>query len=483
MLACASLLLGARTIVDLTLGPGALTPLVITIPPTAMILITALMTLSSSLVSFFCCYTMLRRLRQRTEILENSMKEATAVAQMIVNFDLDGVPKACGCGDAVDLMVQVAEKLKLYRPYLPAHLFASAGDEPDLDGFETISAPPASIGGSCSRAALQLPARPSPRPPTPDQMLTTRYQQSGVHRSLSARDGTMLRVRISQIEQAETSLGSVSYGTIEGVVDMFARLVTNAAKETKGMLHTIAHDHCLILWNVLPRCAMHVVHGLRAGVMIRDGFKKKCEEQKLEGLTVTMGLWAGAFVSGTMSMADVISHACLGQGPEQVVALQEYAAVFRRSIICNDRVFEMTKAAPRHRLVAVDALSFDGNGRGEIVYECVSELEPDADEWMYQVHANRSVLTEDSQLRKLLQQVQDGKIADLTVFDAEVLGLRESDDPIVSQVACGLWTIARHHLIGGRYHRSLQSIWPQEPYYGADGPRRTLWPPQLLGDG
>ena len=488
MFALASSVVVARMTVDLALGTGALTPVVIRFPDVSMVVATTLTIITCSSLSFGASAIMLRRLQQRAAALQRSMQKATEVAQMIVDWELDAVPKASGDNDVADLVVQVAERLKLYRPYLPAHLFTPAEDDDlsDADEVRTVSAPSTGFRGSSIRVTHpQLQPRRRSRTSAGNlpiaKLLVTRSQGT-VPQGLGPQTGTMLSVRITQMDEIAASLGSVSYDMVQRAADSFARLSAHAARETKGMLQTVIHDHCLILWNVLPKCAQHVVHGLMAALMIRKAFKEMCTEEQLQGLTVSMGLWSGTFVCGTLSLGDMMSHACLGQGCERAVALQQYAAMSGRGIICNSLVFDSTKAAPKHRLLPVDVLSFNGKAvRGEIVYESVCELESGADEWMYQLHTNYSIVSADEQLRRLLQQVQDGTTGTLMDFESEVMELRESQELMVSQVANSLWAIARHHLTAGRYHRNLRSIWPIEPPCGPRSLQGPVAPwPQFL---
>ena len=97
----------ARAVVDLALGPGALTPLVIRIPDTGMVMASVATTVGTTFIAFSASLTMLRKLHQRAEALQCSMKEATSMAQCIVNFDLDDLPKPSSHSGIVDLMVQV----------------------------------------------------------------------------------------------------------------------------------------------------------------------------------------------------------------------------------------------------------------------------------------------------------------------------------------------------------------------------------------
>ena len=388
MFALSCLVVVARATVDLALGPGALTPLVIRLPAAAMTVISLLVIMTCSVVFVGSTAIMVRRLQRRARALQRSMHEATGVAQRVVNWELDAVPKPRGDGGVVDLMVQVAEKLRAYRPDLSA--------------------------------------------------------------------------RVVQTEEGAAGLAAVSYEVVQRVADVFSRVAADAAHATRGMLQAVGHDHCLILWNVLPKGASHVEHGLMAALMIREGFARHCGEAGLEGLTVSMGLWAGTFVSGTLHLGDMMSYACLGQGPEQALALREYAATFGRGIVCNHRAFDATKAAPRHRLVPVDVLSFSSKGaRGELVYECVCELQSDADEWMYQIEAQSSALWADRRLRKLLLQVSKGGACGTILWAARsswhTTGRRQATD--------GLWTEAREQKPSNDPHNNQHN--PQYANYWA----------------
>ena len=419
MFALSCLVVVARATVDLALGPGALTPLVIRLPAAAMTVISLLVIMTCSVVFVGSTAIMVRRLQRRARALQRSMHEATGVAQRVVNWELDAVPKPRGDGGVVDLMVQVAEKLRAYRPYLPAHLFAAAAaaddDLSDVDEARSVLGRSASLDGQgpaspvTGDALPRVPTQPGRAgdPPAAKELLSV--TRAAEQRSLGPHHGTLLSARVSQTEEGAAGLAAVSYEVVQRVADVFSRVAADAAHATRGMLQAVGHDHCLILWNVLPKGASHVEHGLMAALMIREGFARHCGEAGLEGLTVSMGLWAGTFVSGTLHLGDMMSYACLGQGPEQALALREYAATFGRGIVCNHRAFDATKAAPRHRLVPVDVLSFSSKGaRGELVYECVCELQSDADEWMYQIEAQSSALWADRRLRKLLLQVSKG---------------------------------------------------------------------------
>ena len=73
-----------------------------------------------------CCRA---QAHKRSRDLENSLRTAEGLAQKIVAFDINDISESAEVDGIVDLMVQVAKKLQQYRPYLPAHLFASADPE------------------------------------------------------------------------------------------------------------------------------------------------------------------------------------------------------------------------------------------------------------------------------------------------------------------------------------------------------------------
>ena len=65
-----------------------------------------------------------------------SLLQAERLAQKIVAFDVNDIADEPAEDRIVDLMVQVAQKMKQYRPYLPPELFATDSDD-ETDGGDT----------------------------------------------------------------------------------------------------------------------------------------------------------------------------------------------------------------------------------------------------------------------------------------------------------------------------------------------------------
>ena len=105
----------------------------------------------------------------------------------------------------------MAEKLRLYRPYLPAHVFASGeGDQEasDLDELMTVSA--RSCGGAPSKVSSPAQRRKTASTssvPTGRQLVcVTRHHPTLAHRGLEANNGTLLSVRITQVDEVRSLL-------------------------------------------------------------------------------------------------------------------------------------------------------------------------------------------------------------------------------------------------------------------------------------
>ena len=72
------------------------------------------------------------------------------------------------------------------------------------------------------------------------------------------RTGTLLFIRVSELDQLTAVRSPQALARLQDVADVFTRVVVGAAKENKGIVRNLAHDRCLISWNLMPQCHMHV---------------------------------------------------------------------------------------------------------------------------------------------------------------------------------------------------------------------------------
>ena len=102
------------------------------------------------------------------------------------------------------------------------------------------------------------------------------------------------------------------------VSDVFTHLVLTAAADTKGIVHSLSPDRCVVAWNLLSRCDMHVARALTAALQVRDGFWSKSREHKLLACRISMGLWSGPLMCGSVGNATFKTFAFIGQGVSRV---------------------------------------------------------------------------------------------------------------------------------------------------------------------
>ena len=295
-------------------------------------------------ISLLCGIFALTRLRVKAATLEEGLLKAEAIAQKIVDFDVSDIADKPSEDRVVNLMVQVAQQMKLYRPYLPPELFAA--DDPGSDGsddesldtnvlpcddastVQSATTSPAHIltprfrrgsavselSRAASALATALPA-PSPDPLPPGAVLHFHSPRSGVlsPRSVECRTGTLLAIRVADLEPLSAVRSPESLARVQEVSDVFAQLVVAIAREHKGIVRSLAHDRGLISWNLSATCHQHVGAALGTALAIRDQFRAKFAAPAL-----SMGLWTGPLLVGTIGTADFKAFAFTGQGVARV---------------------------------------------------------------------------------------------------------------------------------------------------------------------
>ena len=92
---------------DLVVGPEAYSPKMLPLASHWQQLMFALHVILLSTISFLLLCFEFNQLQNRSQKLEETNALAEAVAQKIVQFDLDDLPASCSGNTAVDLLLQV----------------------------------------------------------------------------------------------------------------------------------------------------------------------------------------------------------------------------------------------------------------------------------------------------------------------------------------------------------------------------------------
>jgi hypothetical protein len=182
---------------------------------------------------------------------------------------------------------------------------------------------------------------------------------------------------------------------------------------------------------------------------------------------ICVGIWSGPVVCGIFGYETLKHAGGLGLGYNHVVELQEYAALMRYSIVANWQTYDLIKAAPCVRLLAVDVLDYSSRCRkqkstgpmGEVVFEVIEEITANDDEWMYQLAASKSALQSDEFIMELWSGLQQG-MHDLSNMVDRLKQCRDTGDVHVSSVCDAIEVVAGQYP-RLPYRRSATGRWDQ----------------------
>ena len=308
---------------------------------------------------------------------------------------------------------------------------------------------------------------------------------------LECHEGTVIFIQLHDLEQQTDAVLNLDHDqrqqllcSINERTQLFSDITIKALWDSRGVIQTVGSDFCLASWNFFARCPLHTSRALTAAIKIRDSMQQRSRALHGGPYRISIGVWSGSLVRGDFGTTELKSSALLGKGVKRVVALQQYGAMFGRTIVTNTRAWELTKVAPEHRLVPVDVLALEtedmvgpthasGKGKGlipsEIVYECMETIVRDADEWMYELQNTSSALAPDAETRKILGLLQEGRWHEQVVkgtHHKQLQMLCDSVDPILASVYSHLKPILEPQAsseVIAPYHRDLRLPWSMNP--------------------
>eukprot|EP00667_Euglena_gracilis_P002639 EG_transcript_2643 len=494
-------------------GSDSITPQAVTVPYGISVTFEALNLLCPGAISFAMMWSVLSQLRAHEQTLQDSIEEAEALARKIVDFDLDDIPPAVEGRQeerVVEVLKQVALNMQLYRPYLPAHLLkqnrrpATPDDDTPDDpedalgrhdsALSAVSKPlrassfgTASDGGSPAASEQRSGRAASPvrmgdarsvaahspmsvaRPRAPLASAALKLAPTTFELPQQRKKGTLLYVKLHCLERwAEGRTDAESAFATGKVSTLFLEAVLPALQATKGIVQHMQHDACLASWNLFSACHLHAQNGCHAVAQIRAALQALQLGHPGCPFEVSMGLWTGVVLSGSVGTRDSKASSLLGFGLRRVAALQRYAAAAHCGAVANAELHRAVAAAPRTRLLAVDVLALHTAGEGpergglppaEVVYEVVGDLKAAAeDEWMYELQASALTQTADSQLATLLGQLKVG-VRDPSKVLYAMESLEASADWEVRRACVQLKALLRDRAPPNPYCRRLREEW------------------------
>eukprot|EP00668_Euglena_longa_P005066 GGOE01005944.1.p1 GENE.GGOE01005944.1~~GGOE01005944.1.p1 ORF type:complete len:735 (+),score=140.18 GGOE01005944.1:55-2205(+) len=436
------------------------------------------------LLSFLMAVFLLHRLRGHWRLLR-SLSKAQRIAQMIIDFDLDAIAKEEPDEDTnvvLELLRQVACNLKLYQPFIPAHLLSPAALEREVDDRpETTQVPtfdgllphvadaasdhithddtPTLLGKGCRSP----PGSGSLR--APNRTLDLPHQ---------VRCGTLLYIELHDLEAYSVHSRSASkLERIHRAATTFAEVVASAIRDSQGVVQLIQHNACLISWNFVAASRLHAANACRVAIAVRDELlavnSPTTAHPDLAPMSISMAVWTGLMVCGSFGTEGLKRSSSLGRGLSRTQELQQYAAAHRHTIVVNTEAQRHLSLNGRFRLVPVDVLStrpplhldlvdaFDVVG-AEIIYELVEEVQVQHDEWMYELDCIEKSGGVDKILEGLLQEAQEG-VRDVLGFQRRLDALVPHQNQVVADVAIRLTTLLQRGTLSRPYRLQLTQKW------------------------
>ena len=314
-------------VVELLVGEGNFTPQVFQPSKGWQIVLTTVVMVTGASVSVVALSFVVSKLRAQATQLEGSIAKAEALACKIAAFDVNDVPEDDLDCSIVNLMLKIARTMRLYRPYIPAHLLLH-----DV-GFES---PDASDQQSCGvpepftpRTQSYLPS--SPGTPSGGGSLKSYRStisidpgvQAKFNQRIQQRVCTLLYVQVGDAEGLTATANSQTLEVFEECAAAFAHLVITTTAESKGFMQSLSYNRCLISWNLACKVNCHVSHALSAAILIRDQFKQQAEKQDFVSSNISMGLWTGCLTFGTIGTKLYKTFAFCGEGVTRVCATMQ----------------------------------------------------------------------------------------------------------------------------------------------------------------
>eukprot|EP00667_Euglena_gracilis_P002166 EG_transcript_2165 len=424
--------------------------------------------------------------------LQESVDTAEALAQMIVDFDLDtfGSQTDANMHGMVALLHQVGTKLKLYRPYIPAHLLpqfglvnpgASRAEDHPVSNCSFVPTQ-AQLGHSFALPPdLPIVAHVGVVPADGRARSNSHNLRSPLRMFQVApeiRCGTLLYIRLPQLESfSRLVLQGHGVDHIHRAVAQVTHVIATVLQQTGGVIQVMQQSVYLASWNFISACPLHSVNACHAAVLIRDRLAALDPNDGIGPLRAVLGVWAGTLLSGTFGTDDTKSSGAIGRGITRVRELQCYGAMHQRGIIANSEVRRLTALNANIKLLPVDVLSIRTNNsieprdpsdryESELVYEVLGENSVQDDEWMYQLQTLAATGRSERDLERLLRQAQEGARG-LPTFCQELTELTKCPNAAVAKVAIHLQLLhSRGHLRTPyrlEYHQAWTPVASPEP--------------------
>ena len=375
--------------------------------------------------------------KEHQDNLNQTLTSAKVVCRGLVKFDLENLqppPETSSTGETTSenilhMLYDVVVKMRLYRPFLPHYLLGDPkGPEQKYGQDGRLQVPSARSRHSRRSSRSQATAivnsvsQSSSRSRQSGPDLEPVARSHGHQLSLSTgllhelpirmRPGSVLLIGFSGMDRLlERHLDECRQASL--VSRLFCQKVVHAVQDSNGVVLSLAGDQCVAVWNLLSSCRSHVTRALDAACSIQGSVQPLIDSVSCR---LSISVWAGDIPSGSFGTNDTLMFGVFECALAPAVALQRYGAATSRCIMVSSQVWEANRQSPTHHLLPVDVLdlhvadqtSLGLVPRGEVVCECLGNLEGAQGEWMYQLDAASSALEGERCLHEVLSMMRQG---------------------------------------------------------------------------
>ena len=289
--------LGAACLVALhvlaaVLGPEALSPQPVALPPVWQYTLNTLNVLLPDLV----CFAVLCLQSQQ---MRGALRRMRELAMKIIKLDVEDVTADSCHSEGVWLLQNLANFMKVYKAYLPSYLYSPAGSQGGISrsvslrqlSAETLPVASAHVAGTHLEPDLtpitsaQIvprhhaeppagspdappPAAPEPcarRKPSATPELSVRKPPSTAPDLSVRRVATLAYIGLQGVEQL-----SAVPETVMEVSSTFLRIVDTVVRKHRGVMENVTPLSCLLSWNVVRPCASHAQAACLAALQIQE---------------------------------------------------------------------------------------------------------------------------------------------------------------------------------------------------------------------
>jgi len=306
--------------------------------------------------------------QRRMRKLLNNDKIASDLATSIAEMDFESVQILYTVEKPSRIQqafIRIVERLKEYKAYMPATLFAEDDDDDEEPEPELPKSPKepekrasrVSLASKASRASNASRGTASARK-AQVSLVTSASQQH-------------VAVLVSNVRGYHATIAHMDPDAVCSFHEKLFQQVLHAVHENKGVPDTFQGDRLLVSWGAVRPCAQRHFLAAKCGLCLVEVDKKKCD------VHISVGVSSGKAICGNMGTSTMRRFTILSPAVTNAAALCCENAHVGTKAVCTNDIYSLAKMHMHCRLV--------GMRFSTRIWELMSFMTGDSEEWMYQL--------------------------------------------------------------------------------------------------